>query len=87
MPEDKHKTFGAPGEVDIKKYLKHREFRIFYEKMQKVPEVVSDGQMQNSAKLVPSQQWDFRKNTKSEPLFTCILAPKGGGGTFPEGVI
>ena len=62
---NKHKTFGGSGEVDIKKYLKHREFRIFLRKNEKVSECVSDGPRQNSAKLAPSQQCDFRKNTKS----------------------
>ncbi len=58
---NKHKTFGTPGEVDIKKYLKHREFHFFCEKNKNVSECISDGPTQNSAKMAPSQQWDFRK--------------------------
>ena len=67
VPDNKHKTLvfkTDPGEVDIKKYLKHREFRVFCEKNQKVSECISAGPRQNSAKLDPLQQWDFRKNTK-----------------------
>ena len=74
-----------PGEVEVKNYLKHREFRVFCEKNQKVSECVSGGPRQNSAKLDPLQQCDFRKNTKSESFVYLYWAPKGA--TFPEGVI
>ena len=74
---NKHKTFGGPGEVEVKHYLKHREFRVFCEKNQKVSECVSGGPRQNSAKLDPLQQWDFRKILKVNRLFTCIGPPRG----------
>ena len=50
-----------PGEVEFKEYQKHREFRDFCEKMKKVSGRVSDGSGQNSAKLAPPQQCDFKK--------------------------
>ena len=80
VPDNKHKISvfkSDPGEVDIKKYLNHREFRIFCEKMKKVSECISDGPRQNSSKLAPSQQWDFRKILKVNHLFTLTGPPRG----------
>ena len=75
-----------PGEVDIKKYLKHREFRFFFAKkiktFQSVYLAVQDKIVQN---WLHHNSGISEKNTKSESFVHSYWAPKGA--TFPEGVI